>query len=160
MNRYKFLYLFWLLPLVFTGLTAHQAAVYYGVIDTYENGNSYSAEVVDYELKQIAAQTNGYVILKFDTDTETIERKLSLPVEMAGELQQLSVIPIRYQPGNFQEIVMLPTFDIQKGLALTNVGMAFIALIITLFIAVTAHRHASKKLRDGDEQVVYERIDN
>lgn len=59
MNNYKFLYLFWLLPLYIGALFFQQVSVYYGITDTYENGNSYTAEVVDFEFKQIAAQTNG-----------------------------------------------------------------------------------------------------
>jgi hypothetical protein len=160
MNRYKLFYLFWLLPLTFLFLMGHQATVYFSVINTYENGTSYTAEVLDYEMKQIASQTNGYIVLQFETENGKVERKLSLPVEMAGELQRISVVPVRYQQGNFQEIVMLPTYEIHKGLALTNLGMAFIAFLISFFVAVSAHRYASKKLHNGEEQVIFERIDN
>lgn len=160
MNRYKFLYLFWLLPLFFLLLILQQASVYYGINDTYENGTSYTAEVVDFELKQIAAQTNGYVILRFNTkDGEQIQRKLSLPVEMAGALQEIRVVPVRYQPDGWQEIVMMPTMETHKNLVWTNALMAMVAFIITLAIAITAHRFAGKKLAEKEEQIVYERVD-
>lgn len=160
MNRYKLLYLFWLLPLGFLFLIAQQGTVYYGINDTYENGSSYTAEVIDFELKQIAAQTNGYIILRFETDQgQEIQRQLSLPVEMAGELRQIRVIPVRYQPGSWQEIVILPTFDTQKNLVWTNALMAFVAFLITLGIAITAHRFANKKLVEEDEEFVIERVD-
>ncbi|WP_138430428.1 hypothetical protein [Fodinibius saliphilus] len=160
MKNYKFLYLFWLLPLSFLFLIGQQGLVYYGIDDTFENGTSYTAEVVDFDLKQIAAQTNGYIILRFETKTgEEIERKLSLPIEMAGELQQIRVVPIRYNPGGWQEILLLPTIETQKNLVWTNALMAFVALLITLAIAITAHRFANKKLSEEQEELVFERID-
>lgn len=160
MNRYKYLYLVWLIPASFLFLILHQASVYYGIADTYKNGTSYTAEVVDFEIKQIAAQTNGFIVLRFDTRTsEKVQRKLSLPVEMAGELQGTRIIPVRYQADAFQEIVIMQTFKIQKGLVLTNIAMAFVGLVFTIFIAIFAHRFANKKLRAGHEEMHFERLD-
>jgi len=160
MNRYKFLYLFWLLPAAFLFLIMHQGAVYMGVTDTYENGTSYTAEVAEFELKQIASQTNGYIVVRFETEEgEEIQRKLSLPVEMAGELQKIRIVPIRYQPGNFQEIVLMPAYDTQKTLVWSNLLMAGVAFLITLIIAVIAHRFARQKSNEEDEELVIERID-
>lgn len=160
MNNYKLIYLAWLLPAFFLGLIFHQTMVYYSIIDTYENGNSYTAEILDFEFKQIASQTNGYVVLQFTTkEGEEIQKQLSLPIEMAGELQQANVMPVRYQPNTFQEVVILPTYNMQKGLVWTNIGMAFIGLLITLFIAFIAHRYANKLKRDGTDEMVIERVD-
>lgn len=160
MNNYKLLYLFWLLPLYLGSLLIQQVSVYYGIIDTYDNGDSYTAEVVEFEFKQIAAQTNGYIVVRFRTESgKEVEQKLSLPVEMAGNLQSARVIPVRYQPGSTQEIVLVPTFDIQKGLVLTNMGMATIGFLITFFIALYAHRHARRKMREGETEYIIERID-
>lgn len=160
MTKYHFIYLIWLLPAYLLFLFLHQTAVYYGVSDTFENGRSYTAEVVDFDIKQIAAQTNGYVILSFETEEgEAIRRRLSLPVEMAAGIQETRVIPVRYQPGAFQEIVMVPTFQTQKGLALTNMGMSMVGFIITLFVAWFSHRFARRKIAGGDEQIVIERVD-
>lgn len=160
MNRYKFLYLFWLLPATFLFLIAHQGAVYLGVTDTYKNGESYTAEVVEFEFKQIAAQTNGYVVVRFETkDGTQIQRKLSLPVEMAGGLQGIRVIPVRYQPDVFQEIVLMPTYETQKNLVWSNMLMAGVALLISFFIALAAHRFARKKVNEKEEKFVIERVD-
>jgi len=160
MKRYKLLYLFWLIPAAFLFLSVHQGAVYMGITDTYENGTSYTAEVVEFELKQIASQTNGYIILEFETKLgDSINRKLSLPVEMAGELQKIRVVPIRYQPDTFQEIVLMPSYETQKSLVWTNLLMALVALLITFFVALAAHRFARKKITEGDETIVIERID-
>lgn len=160
MNQYKFLYLFWLLPAAFLFLIAQQSVVYYGITDTYKNGTSYSSEVVEFELKQIAAQTNGYIVLRFNTeDGEEIQRQLSLPVEMAGGLQDIRIVPIRYQPDAFQEIVIMPTYETHKNLIWSNILMASVALIITFFIAIAAHRLAHKKHNEKEEELVIERID-
>jgi hypothetical protein len=160
MDRYKFLYLFWLLPAAFLFLVAHQGIVYYGITDTYENGTSYTSEVVEFELKQIAAQTNGYIVLRFKTqDGDEIQRQLSLPVEMAGGLQDIRVVPIRYQSDALQEIVIMPTYEMHKNLIWTNMLMASVALFITFFIGLMAHRFAQKKLNEKDEELVIERVD-
>lgn len=160
MNTYKLIYLVWLLPAYLLFLFLHQAAVLYGITDTYENGTSYTAEVVEFELKQIAAQTNGYIVLRFDTNEgERVQQKLSLPVEMAGQLQRIRVVPVRYQAGAMQNIVMMPTYRTQKGLVLTNMGMAFLGFVITVFIAVAGHRYANRKLSGEEEEIVFERVD-
>lgn len=160
MNPYKFLYLIWLLPGYLLFLSVHQALVFYSVVNTYDTGESYVAEVVDYDLKQIAAQTNGYVVLRFETDQESYQQKLSLPVEMAGAIGKSEVIPIRYKKDAFVNIVMMPTYSTQKSLALTNLAMAAVGLLITLFIAFLVHRYTNKKVTGGDEQFVIQRLDS
>jgi hypothetical protein len=161
MSNYNYLYLYWLIPAYLAFLFGHQAFVYYGVIDTYENGSSYTAEVVEFDLKQIAAQTNGYVVLKFTTDTgEEIQRRLSLPIEMAGAVSDIQIVPIRYQRNAFQSIVIMPTYETQKGLALTNMGMALLGTLITVGIGFMVNRYVRKKRRDGDEEIIIERVDS
>lgn len=160
MTKYSYLYLFWLIPAFLLFLVLHQTTVYFGVIDTYENGTSYTAEVLEFDLKQIAAQTNGYVVLKFETkDGEQVQKKLSLPVEMAGALQEISIVPIRYQKDAFQSIVMMPTYSTQKGLALTNIGMAAVGLLIAIGIGLVVNRFIKKKRNGDSEELIIERID-
>lgn len=160
MSKYNYLYFYWLIPAFLLFLAIHQGFVYYGVIDTYENGHSYTAEIVDFDLKQIAAQTNGYVILKFTTESgEEIQRKLSLPVEMAGGISEIQIVPIRYQKGAFQSIVMMPTYKTQKGLAMTNIFMASFGLLITIGIGFWVNRYIRRKKTGGEEELVFERID-
>ena len=161
MSKYKFLYLYWLIPAFLLFLVLHQVSVYYGVIDTYENGDSYTAEVVEFELKQIAAQTNGYVILRFRPDgAQQVQQKLSLPVEMAGQISDIRVIPIRYQEGARQEIVMMPTYSTQKNLVVTNIAMAALGFLITAIIGIGVNRYTRKKLEDGEPELVFERVDS
>lgn len=161
MSKYKFLYLYWLIPAFLLFLTLHQVSVYYGVIDTYENGDSYTAEVVEFELKQIAAQTNGYVILRFDPkDSKQIQQKLSLPVEMAGQIQEIRVVPIRYQEGARQNIVMMPTYSTQKNLVVTNIAMASLGFLITFIIGIGVNRYISERLEEGEPELIFERVDS
>lgn len=160
MSKYKFIYLIWLLPAYLLFLTVHQSLVYRGIGDTYSNGDSYTAEVVDFDIKKIASQTNGFVILEFETrDGEHIERKLSLPIELASMITELSQIPIRYQEGAFEEIVMMPTYSEHRNMVLSNMAISFIGLLITIGVAWAAHRYANRKQTEGEAKLVFERVD-
>ncbi len=87
MRKYKLIYLVWLLPAYLLFLTIHQVSVYRSLGSTFDEGTSYEASVLDFEINTIASQTNGYIVLLFESDTgEQIQRELSLPVELAGLL--------------------------------------------------------------------------
>ena len=137
-----------------------QGMVYKGTINTYENGVSIAADVLDFDIKQIAAQSNGYVVITFpDPDGVVHERKLSLSVQMAQRIIDTSVIPIRYQEGAFLEIVMIPTYDLQKSTSIMNMAVAFIAFLALVFVSVLSTRYANRKIKTGDEELVIERVD-
>ena len=160
MSKYKFIYLIWLLPAYLLFLTLHQIAVYNGIGNTYENGTSYTSEVVEFEIKQIAAQTNGYVVLRFESNEgDMIERRLSLPVELAGMISELSHIPVRYKEGNFEEIVMMPTYNEHRNMVLSNTAISFVGLLIAIGVAWIGHRYARRKLTEGEEELIFERVD-
>ena len=113
-----------------------------------------------FDIKQIAAQSNGYVVLEFTTpDGELVERKLSLSVQMAQRIIDTGVIPIRYLEGSFQEIVMIPTYQLQKETSLSNLAIATIGFLILLAVSVIASRFAMKRVRFGEEELVIERVD-
>lgn len=160
MNKYSFIHLIWLLPFYFVLQFSYQAANYYSVQNTYDNGESYIASVVDFDIKQIAAQTNGYVVLRFsDADGDEIQQKLSLPVQFAQVIMDSELIPIRYSPSAFREIVIMPVYELQKNVILVNISVALICLLGTSIIALYASKHARKKIRGGEDVVEYERID-
>ncbi|MEX0719893.1 MAG: hypothetical protein WD059_04435 [Balneolaceae bacterium] len=140
-------------------IVIQQGLVYKGTLDTYENGTSYIAEVTDFDIKQIAAQSNGYVDIRFNTDEATIERRLSLSVQMAQKLMENTTIPIRYQKGAFQEIVLYPVYSIQKSTSLINMGVAFIAFCVTFIVAVFVQRYANRKIVFDDDKFEIERVD-
>lgn len=160
MNKYKFLYLIWILPAYMLFISVQQAMVYKSSIDTYENGTTYLAQVTDFEIKQIAAQSNGYVNIRFEIDDgTTIDRRLSLSIQMAQQILESPTIPVRYREGAFTDIVMMPTFYLQKSTSLFNMCIAIVGLLATLLVAYLVHRYARGKLRDGDEELIIERVD-
>ena len=160
MRKYKLVYLVWLLPAYLLFLTVHQISVYGSLGKTFEEGASYEASVLEFEINTIASQTNGYIVLLFETDTgEQIQRKLSLPVELAGLISEMSQIPIRYREGALTEVVLLPAYEQHRRMVLSNIAIAFAGLLITLGIAWVSHRYARRKLEKGEETIVIERVD-
>lgn len=160
MNNYRLLYLYWIIPAYLLFLVIQQGLVYQSAIDTYENGTTYLAEVTDFDIKQIAAQSNGYIDIRFEVEEEVIERRLSLSVQMAQELMESSNIPIRYQKGAFQEIVLYPTFNIQKSTSLFNMSVAFIGLVVTVISGFFVNRYVRRKVtNENDEKFEIERVD-
>lgn len=160
MNKYKYLYLLWLIPFYFLLQFTYQTMNYQGIQSTYENGNSYVANVVDFEVKQIAAQTNGYVVVRFsDQAGETVQEQLSLPVQFAQVIMESELIPLRYDPSSFRPIVLIPIFELQKDVLLVNIAVTLIGLIATIILSVYTSRYANRKVISGDENVEYERID-
>ena len=158
--KYRFLYLVWLLPGYLLFILIQQGMVYKGTIDTYEHGVSIAADVLDFDIKQIAAQSNGYVVITFqDPEGNIHKRKLSLSVQMAQRIIDTQVIPIRYQKDAFLEVVMIPTYELQKSTSLMNMGVAFIGILALGFASFLATRYASRKIRTGDEELIIERID-
>lgn len=160
MNKYYFFYLFWLLPLYFLLMSLYQGLIYRGINDTYNSGSSYVSDVLDFDVKQIAAQTSGYVILTFETDEgHIIEEQLSLSVQMAQAIMNTDRIPVRYQPDSFREIVIVSTYDLQRNVIRINLVVTFIGFIATSVIGFFTTRYARRKIRDGEDEMIIERLD-
>lgn len=160
MNKYSFIFLIWLLPAYFLFQSGYQVYTYLGIVSTYNDGDSYVAKVTDFDVKQIAAQTNGYVVLEFTpSEGETIERQLSLPVQFAQVIMDSEVIPIRYKKDSAKPIVMMPVFELQKKVIRVNIAVTLIGLIATVIVSFFASRYAMRKIKDGDETLEIERVD-
>ena len=160
MNKYYFIFLIWLLPAYFLFQSGYQVYTYLGIVSTYNDGTSYVAKVTEFDVKQIAAQTNGYVVLQFNTsEGKTVERQLSLPVQFAQVIMDSEVIPIRYKEDSAKPIVMMPVFELQKKVIRVNLAVTFIGLIATIIVSLFASRYANRKIKDGDEKLEIERID-
>jgi len=160
MNKYYLFFLVWLLPAYMLFIGLQQVQVHFGTIETYQNGESYLADVLDFDIKQIAAQSNGYIVLRFKPDdADTIQQKLSLTVQMAQAVMDLPKVPVRYQPESTQPIVMIPTYDLQKSTSTINAVIALIGLVVLVIVSVFIHRFAKRKIKDGDEEMVVERVD-
>ena len=144
----RLLYFFWILPLYMGFITMQQIAVHFGTLHTYERGVGIAADVTDFDIKQIAAQSNGYVVITFPLpDGNQTERKLSLSIQMAQRIIDTQVIPIRYLEDSWQPIVMIPTYELQKSTSFLNSIIAFIGFIITITAAIfaTKYIHTSKQ---------------
>jgi hypothetical protein len=160
MNKYYFIYMIWLLPAYFLFQSGYQVASYNGINSTYNNGDSYVASVVDFDVKQIAAQTNGYVVLNFSTSNGTeVEKQLALPVQMAQVIMDSELIPVRYLESSFNPIVMMPVYDLQMSVIKVNMGVTGFGLIVTLIISVYASKFARRRITDGEESLEIERVD-
>lgn len=160
MNKYYFIFLIWLLPAYFVFQGGYQLLIYYGIEETYAKGDSYVAEVLEFDVKQIAAQTNGYVILRFTTQSgETITDQLALPVQMAQVIMESEQIPIRYQAESFKPIVMLTVYELQKSVILVNTAVSTFGLLVTFLVAFFASRYAKRRIQDGEQTLEIERLD-
>ncbi len=157
---YKLAYLYWFIPLFFLALTLHQAAVYQGIKTTYKEGTSYTAKVLEFDTKQIVTQTSSYAVLEFDTkEGETIRRKLSLPVEISGKISESRIIPVRYHPDSFQEIIIIAAYDAHTSMTLANIAMAVFALLATSILGWGVTRWIrSKTSRNAPRKLIIENI--
>lgn len=157
MNKYYFIFLIWLLPAYFLFQGSYQALTYFGIQATIDDGESYIASVVDFDVKQIAAQTNGYVVLNFTTsDGETIRQQLGLSVQFAQVIMNSEMIPVRYNESSFIPIVMIPIHELQQNVVRVNMGVALIGLLATLVISLYASRFALRRIREGEEPLEFE----
>src|SRR5690625_7964051 len=88
MTKFHYIYLIWLLPLYFLLMGGYQLMVLRGIDYTYNTGESYVADVLEFDIKQIGAQTNGYLVLTFDMGSDgVIRERMSLPLQMAQSLK-------------------------------------------------------------------------
>lgn len=160
MNKYYFTFLIWLLPVYFLFQFGYQVLTYFGIQQTYEYGDSYIASVTDFDVKQIAAQTNGYVVLNFmRSDGELVEERLALPVQFAQVIMQSELIPIRYNENSFSPIVMMPVYELQQSVIKVNIGVTAFGIIVTLLISFYASRFALRRIKNGDEKLEIEVLD-
>lgn len=161
MNKYYFIFLIWLLPVYFLFQGGYQVMAYYGIQNTYDHGESYIASVTDFDVKQIAAQTNGYVVLKFTTsEGKIVEEKLALPVQFAQVIMQTELIPIRYLSSSFNPIVIMPVYELQESVIKVNIAVTSVGMIATLLVSLFSSRFAIRRIRDGEESLEVERVDN
>lgn len=157
MNKYYFIFSIWLLPLYFLFQGGYQLLSYSGVQSTYNNGESYVASVTDFDVKQIAAQTNGYVVLNFTTsEGDTVEQQLALPVQFAQVIMDSEVIPVRYSENSFRPIVMMPVYNLQMNVIRVNMAVTFLGLLATLLVAWYASKFTLRRIREGEEKLIFE----
>ena len=161
MNKYYFIFLIWLLPAYFLFQAGYQVLIYQGTQSTYNNGDSYIADVTDFDVKQIAAQTNGYVVLKFTTSNgQIVEEQLALPVQFAQVIMESELIPVRYLQSSYKPIVMMPVYDLQQNVIKVNMGVTSFGFLVTLIISIYASRFARRRINNGEETFEIEMMED
>jgi hypothetical protein len=149
----------WLLPLYIGYQLGYQVSVLSGMAKTYSEGESIMAQVEDFRIKQIAAQTNGYIVLDFRTsDGLHVNRLLSLPVQMAAPLMKSAIVDIRYLQGSANDIVITATYAVHKNMVIVNIAVLTLSLMVVTMIAAWATRHANRRILTPAEPV-FTRID-
>jgi len=147
------------LPAYFIWQAGYQLYIYNGLNDTYQNGESYIAEVLDFDIKQIAAQTNGYVVIRFSgSRDQVVEQKLSLPVQMAQVLMDSETIPVRYKEDSQKPIVIVSVYELQKDVLRVNMAVSGISLFVVLVISFFSTRYANRMIREGEEEIQIEHV--
>ena len=151
-------YLYWLLPAYLLFQTVYQIQVLRGLEHTYEQGESYVADVVDFRLKNMQAQSNGIIELKFDiAGGETVQKRMTLPVQMAAQTRQYGKIPVRYLADSPQPIVMIPTYDFHHNMVRINVAILLSSFLATMIMGYFVFKW-SRRVRDEVELKI-ERVD-
>lgn len=132
----KLVYLTWLIPAWLLFLSLYQGYVLRGMMQTQATGENLVAFVEEFDIKYIASQTNGYVVLRFRPSDGVVRvEKLSLPVQVAAKIQNLAAIPILYKPDSSVPIVMTPTFPFQRSMMIVNLAIMAVSLLITGLVA-------------------------
>ena len=158
MTKRSFLHAVWLIPTLLFVLLIQQISVLNGIQKTYNEGDTYSAFITDFRIKQIAAQTNGYVDLMFErNDGQRMEERLSLHAQHASRIIGLNEVEIRYREGATYDIVMVTTYEYHKNTVWVNIGVIALSLIILIPVAVFASRYAmGKTLNQRDDSFALE----
>lgn len=139
-------FLYWLLPAYLLFQSVYQIGVLQGLENTYANGESYISDVVDFRLKNMQAQSNGVIELRFETqEGEIIQQRMTLPVQIAAITRQYGKIPVRYLANSRQPIVMIPTYDFHHNMVRINVAILLSSFMATVVIGYFVIRWARRK---------------
>lgn len=138
-------YIYWLLPAYLLFQSVYQIQVLRGLEKTYELGESYVADVVDFRLKNMQAQSNGIIELKFNiAGGETVQKRMTLPIQLAALTRQYGKIPVRYLADSPQPIVMIPTYTFHHNMVRINVAILLSSFLGTLIMGFFVLRWSRK----------------
>lgn len=155
-----FWFAIWLIPAYLGFMIIHQFNVFNGLTQTYENGESYIADVIEFDIKQIAAQTNGYIVLQFTPEgADEITQKLSQPIQNAAQLMASELLPVRYLPGSYQEIVIVPIYEFHRKMVKANMAMLGVGFLITIFVSFITSRFARRKISGELKEPEFELVE-
>jgi len=145
---------YWLLPAYFLFQSIYQIQVLGGLQSTYDNGTSYLAEVVEFRLKNMQAQSNGVIELRFETDTDAIvQKRMTLPIQLAAQVREYGKMPVRYLESSAQPIVIIPTYIFHRNMVRMNVAILLSSLLASIIMGYFVLRW-TRKLSKKEELVI------
>lgn len=150
--------LYWLLPAYLLFQSVYQIQVLRGLEKTYAEGQSYTADVVDFRLKNMQAQSNGVIELSFaKEDSSIVDQRMTLPVQMAAQLRQYGKLPVRYLEDSPQPIVIITTYNFHHNMVRMNVAILVSSFLATVVIGWFVIRWARRPKTETEFTI--ERVD-
>lgn len=141
----KLLLLIWLIPAYLLFLGYYEVSTYVGLHYTYNTGESYIAQVDEFKIKNLQAQSNGHIKISFsDLEGNLHHREMSLPIQLAAQLQTYSMIPIRYLKTSSMDVVFMPTYEFQSDMVKMNCAICLISFLFTAWAAWRISKYALK----------------
>lgn len=141
--------LFWVIPIVLTGLASNQGFVAWQLKTTLEQGISAVAEVGGFDTTNRADVTYGYISLNVTLpDGQIIRReKMSLPQSLWSRVQDQDSLQVHVRPGKSQEIVIDRLMPAHWLIAASQMGISFLGAILSAVLAYFWNRSFSRECR-------------
>jgi hypothetical protein len=109
-------------------------------------GESLAAKVEFFKIKNMQAQSNGVIEISFtDGKGTSHQKKMTLPVQQAAQLQQMAIIPIRFKADSFVPVVFVPTYELQKNVIQMNLGIILLSFVLTVWAGLRINTFVFKK---------------
>lgn len=130
--------LMWLLPVLLVVISIALLSAGLDERETLGTGTLVTARVVDVEIRNRADVTYGHIDLLVPiSETESIERRLPLPLSLLTPLEGRDEVDVRVLPGSSRDVVIEPIARAQWRMALIHSAMTLLGAIL-LGIAVFA----------------------
>ena len=142
----KLLLLTWIIPAYLIFLSYYETSTWLGIRSTNQYGEPLVAQVIDLTIKNLQAQSNGRIEIEFvDSKGLNHSKKMSLPVQLAAQLQTYAVIPIRYLEDSSQEVVFVPTAEFHSNMVLMNMAICYIGALFTIWVGIRINKFIFKQ---------------
>ncbi len=124
----------YLLPLLLMLLTLHQLYVAFTVQKEMRSGIEARGIIEEAEIKNMISQSHGRLTLRIELpDGTTYKRHFTLPISMLVLLQDQHEIPVRVDPEDRQQVILVPLHRMQLRMALINAAIAAAGAVLALW---------------------------
>ncbi|MCY3999204.1 MAG: DUF3592 domain-containing protein [Bacteroidetes bacterium] len=139
--------IFWIIPVVLTGLSVNQGMVATQLRSTWNDGISAIAKVEDFDTTNRADVTYGYIHLRVILpDGKTIEHKrMSLPQSLWFRVKGQDSLKVYVQPGAPQEVVIDQLMPAHWLIAASQMGISLIGALLSAVLAFFWNRSFSNE---------------